>query len=88
MLMPSFNSGELSPKIRGRVDTKKYYNGAQVLENMIPKPSGLVKKRPGTYYISDANDTVNIRLLPFNVSNSTSYILELGHEYIRFYEEQ
>jgi len=41
-------------------------------------------KRPGTEFIDDANSTSNVRLIPFEYSDSDAYVLELGHEYIGF----
>ena len=50
----SFNSGEVSPDIYGRVDVRKYYSGCRTLENMFVWAQGPVEKRRGTYYIASA----------------------------------
>ena len=50
-IISSFNAGELSPALFGRVDLAKYFNGCELLENMIVRPHGEAFKRPGTEYI-------------------------------------
>jgi hypothetical protein len=59
IMMNHFSSGELSPQIDGRFDIEDYYSGSQNVENMIVLAQGAVKKRPGLYYIADADGTVN-----------------------------
>ena len=73
MLKNAFNSGELSPILRGRYDFDKYGLGCSYLSNFIVLPQGGVSNRPGTRFI----DTVPgaCRLVPFNYSTTDSYIL-------------
>jgi hypothetical protein len=52
IVQSSFNAGELSPMVNGRIDIEKYYNGCKTLENMIVTPHGGAIKRPGTKYIA------------------------------------
>ncbi|MCD6149718.1 hypothetical protein J7J13_02945, partial [bacterium] len=49
----SFNAGELSPSLYGRVDLQKYFNGCKTLKNFIPLPHGPALRRPGTRYINE-----------------------------------
>ena len=87
-LLNSFNSGEISPLLEGRVDVKKYYSGCRTLENMVVLPHGGVVKRPGSQYIASAKiATQTCRLIPFEFSTEQAYILELGNEYMRFYKD-
>ncbi len=84
----AFNSGELSPRMQGRTDVRKYYSGCETLENMLVLPYGGVSKRPGSYYIADAkNASVACRLISFEFSTIQAYIIEAGHEYFRFYRD-
>lgn len=85
----SFNSGELSPQLKGRVDLKdKYANGCETLENFLPQIHGPAKKRPGFRFVREVKDsTKNVRLIPFEYSTEQAYILEFGDTYIRFYKE-
>lgn len=82
----SFNAGELSPLLYGRSDVARYFKGCQTLENMIVMAQGGVTKRPGSYYIASAkSSSVACRLIPFEYSITQAYIIEVGHEYMRFY---
>jgi hypothetical protein len=82
----SFNAGELSPRLKGRIDIAKYKNGCDTLENFIPQIYGPVRKRPGTRFVNEVKDSSkNVRLIPFQFSTSQAYILEFGDKYIRFY---
>ena len=47
----AFNGGELSPRIKGRIDLKQYYNGCKSLKNAIVYPQGGAYKRYGTQHL-------------------------------------
>lgn len=49
----SFNSGQLSPKMKNRIDTDKRSMGVETLENMMVRPQGMTYRRNGTEYIAD-----------------------------------
>ena len=85
----SFNAGELSPQLKGRVDLReKYDNGCETLENFLPQIHGPARKRPGTRFVREVKDsTKNTRLISFEYSTEQAYILEFGDEYIRFYKD-
>ena len=47
MILTNFTSGELSPRLSGRVDVAKYFNGCQTLENFLVHPhGGITRRRP------------------------------------------
>lgn len=82
----SFNAGEMSPYLLLRSDYVKYDNACKKLQNMIPLSQGPVMRRPGTYYIAEAEDpNVVPRLIPFEYSKTDAYAMEFGHNIIRFY---
>ncbi|RKX27485.1 MAG: hypothetical protein DRP45_00950 [Candidatus Zixiibacteriota bacterium] len=87
----NFTAGELSPRLLGYVDFDKYQNGAKRLRNMVVHPHGGVTRRPGTQFIAavknDAAANSRVRLVQFSFSVTQNYILEFGHNYIRFYKE-
>lgn len=88
-IQTNFTSGELSPLLDGRVDISRYYNGCKTLENFIVLPYGGIKRRPGTYYISEVIDSDRkSRLIPFQFSIEQAYIVELGDRTARFYANQ
>jgi len=84
----AFNSGEISPLLRGRVDVKRYYSGVEIMENMVVLAQGGATKRPGSYYIANAKDSdYACRLIPFEFSVTQAYIIEIGDKYFRFYKD-
>jgi len=84
----SFNAGEFSPSIYGRVDLEKYNNGCITMKNFIPIPQGGATRRPGFEYIADAkNDGQKVRLIPFQFSDEQSYVVECGVDYLRYFKD-
>lgn len=88
-IITNFTSGELSPRLEGRVDISKYFNGCRILENFIVHPHGGATRRPGLRFIAEVKDSTKVvRLIPFVWNEDQAYILEFGHNYIRFYYDQ
>jgi hypothetical protein len=86
-LQTNFTAGEISPKLHGRVDIARYQNGAKEVRDLIPQVYGGVKTRPGTLFVREVKDsTKRVRLVPFVKDNSTAFVLEFGHLYVRFYK--
>ncbi len=83
-LIPSFNSGELSPRLESRPDLEKYASACRTLENFVIMPYGGVNRRPGFQHIATSGQ-LRCRLIGFNFSTTTNFILELGLLYIRFF---
>lgn len=84
----TFNAGELSPLMDGRVDVAKYNNGCRVLENFIPSVQGPAIRRAGTRFVSEVKDsTKQTWLARFEFNVTQAYVLEFGHQYIRFYTQ-
>ena len=85
-LFNSFNSGELSPLLKYRVDLEKRHMGVENMENMLVKPQGATFRRPGTEYIADVNDSTEAaRMIPFEYSDTDTYILVFNDSVIRFF---
>ncbi len=60
----SFNSGEISPIMSGRIDLPKYSYGCKTLQNMLVFLQGPTFRRPGTQFIygpASGNITANWR---------------------------
>lgn len=75
----NFTSGELSPKLEGRTDLDKYFNGCRKLENFLVHPHGGATRRPGTKFITEVQDsTKKHRLIPFEFNVEQTYALEFG----------
>lgn len=79
-IQASFTAGEVSPSLRGRVDTQKYASGCAKLKNLMVKPQGPLKRRPGTEYYSEAAAGGNLptRLVDFN----NTFVVEFSDQLI------
>lgn len=87
-MLNNFTRGELTPRLRGRVDFDGYFCGCEILKNFIIMPHGGVTRRPGTYFAAAAKtSTYPVRVIPFQFSTEQAYIIELGHQYMRFYKD-
>ena len=85
-IIQNFNAGELSPFLANRTDVAKYESGCQTLENMILLPYGGVMRRPGTQWLGAAKFADKpCRLMGFNFSVTTNFVLEFGEFYVRFW---
>lgn len=81
----TFETGEWAPKLRSRVDSKKYQSGAALMRNFfVDYSGGGASTRQGTRFINQCKSP-GARLVPFQPSVSISYVLEFGANYIRFY---
>lgn len=86
-IITNFRTGEISPKLEGRIDLQKYNEAAQTVNNMLVFPSGGVTRRPGTFFAGRSKDGGKVRLINFEVSDEQAYVLEFGANYIRFYKD-
>ena len=91
-LINNFSAGELSSRMEGRVDLRSYFQGCKTMLNCLMVSQGGAEKRPGTKYQGTVYnpptitaENANVMLIPFEVSDSEIYIVELGHRYIRIW---
>ena len=86
---PSFNAGELSPRLAARLDFSKYRSGLETCENLLPLAEGGAMRRPGTRYVAEVkSSSVKGRLKKFQFSIEQAYMLEMGNTIMRFYRHQ
>jgi len=84
----TFVGGEVSPDLYGREDLARYGQSAARMQNWFVAPTGALKNRPGTAFVREVKDSTDrCRLIPFIVSKTASYVLELGDLYIRFHKD-
>lgn len=84
----AFNSGELSPRMAGRVTSAPYAAGCHKLEGFIPDIAGPAVKCGGLAYITPVKDeTKRAWLVRFERDADATYILEFGHLYVRFFKD-
>lgn len=84
----SFNSGLISSTVVARTDVEKSAAGCRVLENLLPRTSGGVFKRPGSRYLGHTKDSAPAYILPFNYSVDTRLVFELGDGSLRFWKDR
>ncbi len=85
----NFTAGKLSPRLDGRTDLNKYYNGCKTLTNFTIQPHGGATRRPGTRFIHEVKSSASaVRLIPFEFSTTQTYVMEFGNSYIRFYKDK
>lgn len=82
----SFNSGEWSPLMYGRVDLDAYKSALAICLNMIPLTQGPLTRRSGSYWVAEVKNSAKAtRVVRFEYSTLQSYVLEFGDQYVRFY---
>lgn len=88
-LQTSFNAGELSPTLLGRVDFEPFIQGSSILENFSNHPQGWIFRRKGLKFVNEVKDSTKLtRLIPFRFNVDQVLIIELGAGYFRFYLNQ
>jgi hypothetical protein len=85
-IQTSFNGGEFSPALEGRVDLGKYNTACKQMVNFLPMIQGPARRRSGTRFVEEVKNSANRTwLLRFEFAETDAYILEFGDQYIRFY---
>lgn len=85
-ILTSFNGGELSPLLDGRVDQDKYFTGCKTLTNFIPTVQGPARRRGGTRFVGLVKVAAKRAwLADFVFSAGQAYVLEFGSNYLRFW---
>lgn len=83
----SFAAGELDPRLWGRTDLAEYGHGLRRCRNFFVSRTGAAVSRPGTALVArtklSGGANPGVRLLPFVYSPTQSYVLEVGHIYVR-----
>ena len=82
----SFNKGELSPALYGRVDTQGYHTGASTARNGFASFDGGFFSRPGTAFVGFSRQTGHAfppRLINFQFNINQGLALEFGDGYMR-----
>lgn len=81
----SFSSGEVSPEMVGRPDSRQYQSGAAMVRNFIPLPQGPAIRRQGSEFCVSQWDSAVKRswLIPFVFSTDEALVLEFREGGIR-----
>jgi len=76
-IQSNFSSGELDPKLLGRIDLSVYYNALKRARNVTPQVQGGVSWRNGSEFI-DTIEFPSVRLFSFSFSTEDNYLLVFG----------
>lgn len=92
-----FNGGEISPRAQGHLELPQYKAGGQEFLNVIPNLVGGLERRQGTQYVAPATGTIGTDrtafssngswLIPFDIADGSSYVMEFSDYKIRFYRD-
>lgn len=87
-MVRSFNAGEFSELLEGRVDLDRYPSSLKKLRNYIAAPQGPAIGRSGTAFVAPVVDAADYSvLMPFIFSNEQAKVLEFADDRIRFFDE-
>lgn len=86
-IQTNFTAGEITPRMKGRVDVARYQNGADILENGIPVVHGGVDRRGGFRYLGTTklDGASGARVIPYVFNQSQAFVAEFGDHYIRLF---
>jgi len=84
VITTNFTTGEVSPLMKGRVDTTRYANGADTISNFTVKAQGGLWRRPGTQFITRCHNGLvwHPIVKEFEFSNIQAYLLEFSDQVI------
>lgn len=76
----SFTSGELDPRLQGRIEVARYYAGARLLRDLLVVPQGGIRRRPGMAHVATlaAAALDGVRLIPFAFNAGQTYCIALS----------
>lgn len=84
-MLRSFNAGEFSALLDGRVDLDRYPASAHKMLNAVAAPQGPAIFRSGTAYVHHAfGNAVRIALISFVFSNEQAKLIEVSTGRMRF----
>jgi len=85
-LTRSFSGGEVTPEFWGQIANASYQTGLALCRNFICKPHGPVENRAGFAFVREVKTSARRTcLIPFTFSTTQTFVLEFGHNYIRFH---
>jgi hypothetical protein len=82
----SFSAGELDPELAGRSDVERYFRGAERARNVIVRPTGGVRRRPGLRHVATISDAAaGVNLVEFSFNTEQAYLLVFTANTIRVF---
>lgn len=83
----SFSSGALDPRMRGRVDTEHYKNGAKVVKNALIHPHGGAFRRPALEFQYDFGTITSAVNMSFEFNTEQTYTLVMYSGAIKVFKD-
>lgn len=83
----NFSTGEVSPSFYGRSDAPGYGQALRTLRNATVKRTGGVQNRPGTEFCGSTKADGLARLVGLTTDIDGNYVIELGEDYLRVWED-
>lgn len=95
-LKTNFVAGEFDELLEGRSDIKHYFNGADLLRNVVVLPQGGFRVRPGSRFLwtvpevpeIDGGGLSNIRLCSFQFSTEQAYLFVFHHKTVTIFRNE
>jgi hypothetical protein len=85
-IIASFEQGEITPLADGRVDIEAYNKSCNKIQNCLNLVQGPCERRPGSYHVAEVqNSAYASRCVPFRYSADISFVIEIGHQIMRFF---
>lgn len=73
----SFTAGEVAPSLTARIEVARYYSSAALIKNMLIRPQGGVRRRPGMRHLRAMDGVYDVRLIPFAFNVDQTYCIAL-----------
>jgi hypothetical protein len=87
-IQTSFSAGELDPELAGRSDVERYFRGAERARNVLVRPTGGLRRRPGLRHVATiADGNAGCRLVDFNFNAEQTYLLVFTANTIRVFKD-
>jgi hypothetical protein len=82
-----FSAGEIAPDLYGRFDLKPYYRSGRRVQNFIVQSTGMARYRTGTIFVAKTRQGQKARLIRFDLTESSGYVLEFTNLKLRFHRD-
>ena len=86
-IQSNFTAGLLTRRLRARDDIEQYHQGMRQALNGTILPHGGFMRRSGSIFVNAVKNRTSTKnaLITFDVASDQQYIMEVGHNYIRYY---
>lgn len=87
-LQAAFSAGELDPELAARSDVERYYRGGSRMRNVIIRPTGGVRRRPGLRHVATIPDAAaGWNSVEFSFNTEQAYLLVFTASTVRVFRD-